>query len=284
MVTILNNAFVYISKLVDSLDMLKVLAVSIGIMVVIITLLMIEIQGKSKGKFKYLSDMEGPYNKFKRRLKRNFEQRKRIILNQKEKYIIVGIAILLTTTASSVKSSFTLLAGGALTGLSIILFVRNVKSKNVHIKKVNEIAIVFESIELYMRAGYSMYQAIRTSRLLITEIRPAMDVCLSYWGNGPKQALAKLQEELNVPEAETLILMLVNLEGTGSKEMRSAIGGEVFNIESIQRMKTNVSIANKPLLLMIYRMLPLGSVIGITVGSLMYRTFSVLQHTGIGAF
>lgn len=277
-----------IKKLVSvflTLDMRLILSIGIGVIVIILASICFTLMdGKGKKSFSYLNGMEGTLNKFKRKLKRKFENNKSIILNDKEKYLIMISAVLVVTASNNLKSAPKYLGYGLILGLIIVLLFQKVKKDNLHTKKVEEFAIVFEAIELYMRAGYSMYQAIRTSRLLVKEIRPSIDMCLTYWGAGPKNALSKFQEDLNLPEAETLILLLINLESTGSKEMRSAIGGEVFSIESIERMKTNIKTSNKPLVLMVYRMLPLGSVLGIVVGSLIYRTFAVLGGSGITLF
>lgn len=278
-----SNKISFKEKLItfsDNIDMVLLLSIGIGLMSTMVFMLLVyTFSNIGKSQFKYLNDLEGPINKYKRKLKRKLNNQKKIILNKKEKYLVIIGAILLGTTTTNWRNIPKYGAFGILVTLVIVILFQKIRNKNIHTRKVKEVAIVFEAIELYMKAGYSMYQAIRTSRFLVTEIRPAIDLCLTHWSAGPKVALTKLQEELNLPEAETLILMLINLENSGSQDMRSAIGGEVFNIENIQKMKANISISNKPLVLMLYRMLPLASVMGITVGSLVYRTFMMLQTT-----
>lgn len=274
----------YAVNFANNLDMMMVVSVGIGFVVSLIFLVLLTEIFKRRTKFRYLNNMEGDLNRFKRKLKRKVDNQKKLAISEKERNVVVGIAILMATATNNLTSMPQFVAIGIFIGLGIVLIFQKNRKNKIHTQKIKEISILFEAIELYMRAGYSMYQALRTSRLLVTHIRPSIDMCLSYWGAGPKTALAKFQEELNVPEAETLILMLVNLESSGSKEMQKAIGGEVFNIESIQKMKVNASISNKPLVMMVYRMLPMASVLGITVGSMLYRTFAMLSASGLGIF
>lgn len=259
-------------------DLILILSIGIGIIGTMIIMILVYIFSDiDRAKFSYLHDMKGPINRFKRKIKRKLKNQQRLILDKKERYLILFAAFLIGTTSGSLKQLPKHIIMGVIAALIIILLFQRVRSKNIHIKKIKEIAILFEAIELYMRAGYSMYQAIRISRFLVIEIKPEVELCLAYWSAGPKTALLKFQEALNIAEAETLILMLINLENSGSKDMQKAIDGEIINIESIQKMKESISIANKPLVLMVYRMLPLASVLGITVGALIYRTFMMLE-------
>lgn len=278
-----------IGEYAEMINMPLVLSISMGVIAIAVSFLIwVFIDSTRMKRFNYLNSMNSKYAVIKRKLKARFrssvKKNKSIVLNNKEKYLVIAFALLLVTTSNNFKNMPMFMSLGAITGLGVVVLMQNVKSKNLHRKKVEEIAIVFEAIELYMKAGYSMYQAIRASRLLVKTIRPALDTCLTYWGAGPKVALGKLQDELSLPEAETLILLMINLESTGSQEMQNAIGGEVFSMESIERMKRDIEISNKPLVLMIYRMLPLVSVLGIVVGSLVYRTFAVLEISGISLF
>lgn len=279
-----NTVALYVTNFVNSLDLMMFVSVGIGFIISLIFLVLLSELFKKRTKFRYLNNIDSDLSKFKRKLKRKVKNQQKLIISEKERNLIIGVAVLMATATNNLTSMPKFVLIGMFIGLGIVLVFQKNRKNKIHTQKIKEIAILFEAIELYMRAGYSMYQALRTSRLLVTHIRPAIDTCLSYWGAGPKIALSKFQEELKLPEAETLILMLVNLESTGSRDMHKAIGGEVFNIESIQKMKVNASISNKPLVMMVYRMMPMASVLGITVGSMLYRTFAMLSQSGVSLF
>lgn len=222
--------------------------------------------------------------KFKEKIKRFFKTKKTSILSNKHKMLVLAMAVALIGTAKEIKQIPKLMIFGMLIGLVIIYVYQKTAIASMKAKKLKEAAILFEAIELYTKTGYSLYQAIRTSRILVNEIRPAIDSCLNYWNAGANKALQKLREELNLEEIDTLILLLINMESSGAKELENTIGKVAFNMEDLQNMKAQIKIANKPLIFVIYRMLPLASIAGIITGGLLYRTYHVLEQTGFIKF
>lgn len=218
------------------------------------------------------------------KVKRFFWTRKSLVLSKKDKFIIVGMAVAFAGTSNSIKQATKLLFWGLFIGLFIVYIYQKTIAAAIRAKKLKESAILFEAIELYSKAGYSLYQAINASKVLVDEIRPAVDKCLNYWGAGPKKALQKLQDEIGLEEIDTLVLLLMNIESTGGKDLGGTISQVVFNMEDLQKMKTQIKISNRPLMFVIYRMLPLASIVGIVVGGLLYRMYSVLEMTGFIKF
>ena len=218
------------------------------------------------------------------KIKRYFRNKKTLVLSKKEKIIMFAMAIALAGTVKNIKQVPKFMFWGLFFGLIVIIIYQKTIVVATRAKKLKEAAILFEAIELYTKAGYSLYQAIRASRVLVDEIRPAVDKCLNYWGAGAKKALQKLQEELKLEEVSTLILLLINMESSGTKELDGAIGKVVFSMEDLQKMKTQIKISNRPLIFVIYRMLPLASIAGIVVGGLLYRTYHILEMTGFIKF
>lgn len=222
--------------------------------------------------------------KLKNKLKRKLKIKKKIILSKKERIVILVITLTLVGTVRNMEQVPKFMVIGLLLGFGIVLIYQKTRAVSIRARKIKEAAILFEAIELYMKAGYSQYQAIRASRVLVDKIRPEVDMCLSYWGMGARQALEKFQEELNLEEINTLILLLINMESSGMENMQDSIGREVFSIESLHKMKSQIKIANRPLVFVIYRMLPLANIAGIVIGGLLYRTYHVLEMTGFIKF
>lgn len=237
---------------------------------------------KEKKKFNYLSDLK--QSRFVIYLKRFIKfriKRPADNLTKKDKVFITAIAVLFAFTANNIFAVTEYFFWGLLLGVMLLKFLTNLKAKAARTKKLKEISILFEAIELYTNAGYTVYQALKSASVLTHIIRPSIEKCLQYWSSSPRKALEMLQSELNLPESEILILLLVHMEIVGAKEMHGVLKSEATNINHSEIMKKQISISNRPLILMVYRILPLVSILGITVGSLLYRTYAVLVDAGI---
>lgn len=255
---------------------------STGIGLIVFSVVYLLYESIRKVRFKFGESYR--IRKIKEKIKRFIKTKKTLVLSKKEKLIILGMAIAFAGTAQNIRQASRLLFWGILIGLFIVYVYQKTHTATIRAKKLKESAILFEAIELYTKAGYSLYQAINASKVLVDEIRPAVDTCLNYWGAGPRIALQKLQEEIGLEEIDTLILLLINIESSGGKELDGTIGDVVFNMEDLQKMKTQIKIANRPLIFVIYRMLPLASIAGIVVGGLLYRMYSVLEQTNFIQF
>lgn len=236
---------------------------------------------KERNKFHYLSNYKQSrwLNHFKRFIRLNLK--KTASVSKKDRFVIAAIGTLFAFTANNIFAVPKYLFWGLLLGLLLVKFVGDMKIKALRTKKLKEVSTLFEAVELYTKAGYTVYQALRSARLLTHIIRPNLDKCLEYWSSSPQKALETLQQELNLPESEILILLLTHMEVVGAKEMQGIIKREANNINRVEKMKNQISISNRPLILMVYRLLPLVSILGIAVGSLLYRTYTVLSQAGI---
>lgn len=204
-----------------------------------------------------------------------------VTLTKKEILSILIIIVLFASMTNQLANVPKYVFLGVVISLISIKAIKHLKEQADRAKKLKEVVFLFEAIELYIKAGYTVYQALRTAKVLTNKIRPAVDKCLSYWSASPKKALETLQEEIKLPGIEILVLLLLQMEYSGSKELQGAMKRESFNIEKIQKLKSQIKIANKPLILVVYKMLPLMAILGIVVGALLYRTYSVLTQVGI---
>lgn len=214
-----------------------------------------------------------------RRLKGNL--RKFISTSKGEKYAIGLMVFLMAGTANNLRTLAITMILGLVLGFVVVKSIGIVRRKMEHTKKLREIAILFEAVELYVKAGYSLVQALRAAKILTTLITPSIDKCLGYWGSGPQKALEVLKEDLGIKESDALIMLMMHLESVGTKEIQGVLQREAYNIERIQRMKTEIKIAHRPMIFMIYKVLPAISVVSIILGSLLYRAFNTLQSIGV---
>lgn len=221
------------------------------------------------------------------KLIKNIERRLRNFLNRiknltkKEKYLILAIVLFSLGMTKSIQFLHINLILGLVIGLLAVGFVERIRKNMLKTKKLKEVVTLFEGIEMYSKAGYSLIQSLKASKMLTNTITPSIDKCLSYWNVGPQKALEILKEELNLEETDSLILLMMHLESAGTKNLQGILQKEAHNIGRFQKMKTEIKIAHRPLILLVYKVLPIASFIGIVIGTLLFRMLYTFKHIGI---
>ena len=202
-------------------------------------------------------------------------------LSKKEKAVVIMTSLLLTGTATSIKTVFTTFITGLLIGFLLVKLFRKI-IKDIHkAKKLREVAILYESVEIYTKAGYSLVQALRASKILTDLITPAIDKCLNNWNRGSKVALEILRQELDLKESDATILLMLHMEKVGSKNLHGMLKNRADAIKNKQMMEEEIKISKRPLILVLYKILPLGATMGIIIGSLLYRVYSMFIEMGL---
>lgn len=255
--------------------MIYIMAGSLGFVTTSLILLISTIE--SSKTFKPYSSIQR--NKRLQKLKTFLKSEQQV--SKKEILISCIIGILFMGLSNGIIRAPLFFVAGFTVGLIILSVLNNLKKEVDRGAKLREISTLFEAIELYVKANYSLVQALRSASILTPGIKPYIDKCLDVWPTNPRLALEGLRKDLDVPEAEILISLLIHMEKLGTKDMEGILGREAYNIERLRKMKTEIKIANRPLLLMFYRILPLFSVLGIIIGSLLYRALSVMTDAGI---
>lgn len=263
-----------------------IIAMSTGISLFFITYFIFVFKVIQKNRNKFSLQLVGgalDKNRRIRNLKRAINKyiKKLSNLTKKEKYLILVIILLTVGISKSIKVLHINLVLGLVVGLFAIRFVEKVKDNMTNTKKLKEVVILFEGVEMYSKAGYSLVQSLRASKILTKAITPSIDKCLSYWSMGPQKALEVLKDELNLEETESLILLMMHLESAGAKNLQGILQREAHNIDRLQRMKVELKIAHRPLILLVYKVLPIAAILGIIIGSLIYRMFFTLNGMGI---
>lgn len=198
--------------------------------------------------------------------------------------LLLAGGTLLAGVARSPGQAVTLFLAGAAVAAVLAETARRARRQALRSRRVKEIAVFFEALELYLRAGYALPQGMRAAAALVPGIRRAVERCLDYWPSGPRKALAVLQKELGAPEAEILVSLLLQIEAVGIKDLEGVVRREARNLERLQRMRAEARLASRPVYVMVYRFLPLAATLAITAGPMLYRTFRVMREAGISPF
>jgi len=172
------------------------------------------------------------------------------------------------------------LLGGAV-GIMTPELVRIWRGKSTLDARRREISILFEAVELYMRAGMPMHHALTAAKTLTPNLRPAVNKCLTYWPSGAAKALQVLEKEMNLPEGDILVSLLMQVEHAGIENLEGIIHRESRRIEQMREAAEKANLSLKPLYLVLYRALPLLATLGMVAGTLFMRTLSILKDAGL---
>jgi len=167
---------------------------------------------------------------------------------------------------------------GAVLGLIISRMLSRLGEGSERASVIRELTVFFEAVELYLRAGYNLPQAMRAAALLTPRMRRAVSNCLACWPAGSRRALEVLRQSLNVPEAEILVSLLGQVDRVGLKNLEGVMQREAYNLERLRQLAVEVNIAKRPLYFTLYRALPLAAAVGLIVGPLLYRVVGVLRE------
>lgn len=172
------------------------------------------------------------------------------------------------------------LGGAVAGGVCYYLWHKSVEDRRTEERR-RDIFVLFDALEIYLRAGYSMQYALSVSRSLVSSIRPAINKALSYWPAGAESALKVLRDEINLPEGDVLVSLLAQIERAGIDRLEGVLAREVARMEEVRQAAAKMRIMSRPLYLVIYRALPLLAVQGMVAGTMAMRAFEVLRQTGI---
>lgn len=167
---------------------------------------------------------------------------------------------------------------GMVVGFAASRMLFKLKEGSERASVIRELTVFFEAVELYLRAGYNLPQAMRAAALLTPRMRRAVSSCLACWPAGSRRALEVLRQSLGVPEAEILVSLLGQVDRVGLKNLEGVMHREAYNLERLRQLAMEVNIAKRPLYFTLYRALPLAAAVGLIVGPLLYRVVGVLRE------
>ncbi len=212
-------------------------------------------------------------------LKLQEKENKKDVEESSFKHLIIGAAIGAGVgILASWGTAYSLVVAEVCAGLGVIvsLFIKKTFEDVNKLKKMKELAVLYESVVFYSSAGYTLQQSIARAAELTPVLRPALSRCLAAWIYGPIRALNAFGEEVGLPEAEIMASIFAHVEEKGIKFGEGAIEEEANSLENLRKTLSEMKIMSKPLYFAVYRALPLLAVSGIVVGALIYRVIIML--------
>ncbi len=156
-------------------------------------------------------------------------------------------------------------------GLLIGIFVRKSIKKSKENRLRFELAVLYEVVDFYTTAGYSIAQSLELGSHILPNLRSVIEKVLELYPQGYYKALQILTEEIPLKESEILVYILSYMEEMGVERGRPAIEEEARQLELIRKTASEMQIMNKPLYYTIYRLMPVISLGGILLGPLLHR-------------
>lgn len=144
-----------------------------------------------------------------------------------------------------------------------------------------QVAVLFEAVEMYLRANMSLVQALYAAKSLTPLLNDAVRSCIVRWPSNPENALENLRKDIGVPEADVLVSLLHRINITGMKNLEGVIQREAQNIDQLRNVATRMKISSRPMYFMLHRVLPVVSILGMFLGSMFYHLSKSMQAAGI---
>lgn len=162
-------------------------------------------------------------------------------------------------------------------GVVLSLLVKKSIEDVSKLRKIKELALIYEASVYYTSAGYTLRQSLEKSKDMVTLLRPALSRCLAAWPYGSIRAIYSFGEEVDLPEARVMAGIFAHVEEKGSAFNEATIIEQVRSLENLRQTLTEIKIMSKPLYFAVYRALPLFAICGIIIGSLINRVIVMLN-------
>jgi hypothetical protein len=146
-----------------------------------------------------------------------------------------------------------------------------------------EIAVLYEAVDLYLEGGYTLYDALLLSSLLVPGIRPAVRRCLLNWNAGPARALRDLGEDLGCDESRSLAAVLIQVLEEGYEGLRGVMSAESRKLDELRASLAEAELATKPLYQAVYLILPGLGFLGLILLPWAFRMAQMIGSLHVGA-
>ncbi|MHB1127554.1 MAG: hypothetical protein ACYC2T_11485 [Bacillota bacterium] len=186
-------------------------------------------------------------------------------------------------TVGSPLLPFALIAGGMLGFIGGKVYGWLSKGSE-EFEKIKEVALLYESMELYNRAGFTVRQSLQMSLILVPKLQPHISKCLDRWPSGPLRALHQLGDDIGVKHADLLTGLLMQAEERGSKNVSGIMEQEAIRLEELRASLAESRIAAKPIYSAVYLFLPVSSVMGILLAPMAYRAIQMISSIKAGGY
>lgn len=173
---------------------------------------------------------------------------------------------------------------GAVFGPLLGLFLERVNAQRRRFVRLREVAVLYESVDLFARAGFTVRQALQMSVPLVPGLREEVMRCLDRWPAGPLRAIQRFGEEVGLEEAQVLTGVLMHAEELGPGRVSGIMAEEAARLEEIRRALAEIRVASRPVYLTVYNFLPVVAALGMLIAPLAWRAVTMISSMRAGAF
>lgn len=208
----------------------------------------------------------------------------RKIRNQEKKVLIsmfIGAVILGALLFKIIPLWLSMFIGAALGMVGQTIF-RTVKESSNEFSIIRDLALLYECIELFSKAGFTVRQSLEMSQAIVPHLQSKIRACLDNWAFGPLRALEKFGEDIGIKQAEILVSLLMQIEESGTKNISGAMEEEAIRLEKMREALVESRIAKKPVYSAVYMFLPVASLLGILIAPLAYRAIQMIGSLRAG--
>lgn len=164
------------------------------------------------------------------------------------------------------------------TGLLIEPVTKKLYAKTHVFKKMREVAILYETVDLLTRANFTIRQSLQMALPLLNVIRPSVEKCIDRYNVGPERALSELGSAIGLKEADILVSALMTAESLGTEKMTGVLEEGANRLEDLRNALAEARVAGRPIYMTVYVFLPLTSLIGMAVAPLAYRAILMISN------
>lgn len=160
-------------------------------------------------------------------------------------------------------------------GAGTVHFGHELQKQQLLHKKKREVSVLFENIEILMRAGLPLQKALLETKDLLVVLSPAIERSMAHWPN-TSLILETLRKEIDLPEGDILVSLLTQLNLAGIDKFDGVIQRESQRLEELRAATERVRIAKKPYWLVFSRIIPILVIFGMFIGALFIRMQEIM--------
>lgn len=192
--------------------------------------------------------------------------------DEKSRPQLIGIAggILAVVLITQGNTTPGLLLVGMIGGFGLAKLYLFIQKYAVRAARLRETALLYLLVELGLKANHNLPQSLRVAASMTPGLAPHIERCLEKWSN-PYEALEYLGTAINLPEADTLISILMQVVETGPGRMQGAMTEGSRHLQNLRRALVKSQAAGRPIVFGVFRVLPLVGALGLIIGPLIVR-------------
>lgn len=193
---------------------------------------------------------------------------------------LIGAALGFFAFAQSLQTLWVAFAAafiGGIIGRLMVIAYRWLKRKVTEERRAGEVVMLGEIIHLYAASGYTLYDSLSASVYVVNLIREPLQKCLRTWAQGPQRALKRMQEEINLPEANILGGILQRAVNIGAGSVSELLGHESYVMDRIRQYRIEQGLTTRPIIQATYLIFPGFSLLGVTLIPVGYHVAKMIM-------